>query len=56
MPSKNLKQIYYLKIRLLINGLRIDKQFYETMKKRGIDFYRGRKGGAGPAGGRYFIF
>lgn len=51
-----LKDIYYWKTDLLVNGLKISEDFYDSIKPFEPEFYRGRKGGAGPAGGRYFIF
>ncbi|MBD3353570.1 MAG: radical SAM protein [Candidatus Lokiarchaeota archaeon] len=56
VKTEKLKEIFELKTDLLLHGLRISESFYRTMKKRGNDFYKGRKGGAGPAGGRYFLF
>lgn len=43
------------KIDLLCNGLEISEKTIEKINKKGISFDLGRKGGAGPAGGRYFI-
>ena len=57
MSSEKLKVIYLKKIDLLANGLKISDSFYKSIEKFGIDdFSKGRKGGAGPAGGRYFLF
>lgn len=55
-PVEILKEIYYWKVDLLVNGLRISENFYNSINEFEPEFYRGRKGGAGPAGGRYFIF
>lgn len=54
--SDFLKKIYHRKVDLLINGLCIGEHFHESIAKFGTHFEKGRKGGAGPAGGRYFIF
>ncbi|MHA1727225.1 MAG: radical SAM protein, partial [Promethearchaeota archaeon] len=52
-----LKNIYHQKVDLLVNGLRIGKNFSASLNEFGIkEFNKGRKGGAGPAGGRYFLF
>ena len=42
-----------LKTELLCYGLYLDKNLFEYYQKEGISY--GRKGGAGPLGGRYFI-
>jgi radical SAM protein (TIGR04043 family) len=47
----NLKQ----KTELLCKGLYLDKNLIDHYKKQGIDLDFGRKGGAGPLGGRYFL-
>ncbi|WP_371804260.1 radical SAM protein [Candidatus Lokiarchaeum ossiferum] len=44
------------KITLLCEGIIISQDLIEDLKRRGIQFNLGRKGGAGPAGGRYFKF
>lgn len=54
--THQLKEIYEKKTQLLFYGATISKEFYGQMKDLGTDFYKGRKGGAGPAGGRYFVF
>jgi radical SAM protein (TIGR04043 family) len=51
-----LRDIYHLKTRLLVNGLKIADEFERSIKNFGVEFTKGRKGGAGPAGGRYFLF
>jgi hypothetical protein len=58
MPSENiLKDIYYQKVNLLLNGLRITQKFLDSVKQYSKgEWVKGRKGGAGPAGGRYFLF
>jgi len=43
------------KTELLCNGLYLDKDLVSHYKSQGIDIDFGRKGGAGPLGGRYFI-
>ncbi|MFW9898315.1 MAG: radical SAM protein [Candidatus Thorarchaeota archaeon] len=42
-----------LKTKLLCYGLYLDENLFEYYQKQGINY--GRKGGAGPLGGRYFI-
>lgn len=39
---------------LLCNGLYLDEKLIDLYKKHGINIDFGRKGGAGPSGGRYF--
>ncbi|MBN2157142.1 MAG: radical SAM protein [Candidatus Lokiarchaeota archaeon] len=60
MPSEHLEKIfhdvYHRKVELLLNGLRLTQQFIDEIRNYTPNFYRGRKGGAGPAGGRYFFF
>ncbi len=51
-----LENIYHRKVELLLFGLKISDKFYNSVQKFNIEFNKGRKGGAGPAGGRYFIF
>ena len=41
---------------LLCNGIIIKKETLDRLEKAGHSFNFGRKGGAGPAGGRYFRF
>ena len=43
------------KTELLCKGLYLDKDFLEHYKSQGIEIDFGRKGGAGPSGGRYFL-
>ncbi len=52
----DLRKIYHWKIVLLLNGLRITQKFLDKIQQYESDFNKGRKGGAGPAGGRYFMF
>ncbi|MHA1109636.1 MAG: radical SAM protein [Promethearchaeota archaeon] len=58
MVSENiLKDIYHRKVNLLLNGLRITQKFLDTVKQFSEgEWVKGRKAGAGPAGGRYFLF
>ena len=42
------------KTELLCKGVYLDEQFLDQYRQQGIDY--GRKGGAGPLGGRYFLF
>jgi len=51
-----LEQIYKWKSDLLLNGLSVDDKFLEKVNTKGLKFFQIRKGGAGPAGGRYFLF
>ncbi|MFX1276128.1 MAG: radical SAM protein [Promethearchaeota archaeon] len=43
------------KTELLCKGLYLDKNFLKHYKSQGIEIDFGRKGGAGPSGGRYFL-
>jgi len=43
-----------LKTQLLCKGVYLDEKFIEDYKSKGIEINFGRKGGAGPLGGRYF--
>jgi len=54
MPS--IEEILKLKTELLCKGLYIDQALIDHYKKQGINIEFGRKGGAGPLGGRYFKF
>lgn len=44
-----------LKTELLCKGLYLDKELIKSYRAQGIEIDFGRKGGAGPLGGRYFI-
>jgi len=44
------------KTEILCNGLFLDKKLIDHYKNEGIEISYGRKGGAGPIGGRYFLF
>ncbi|MHA2006294.1 MAG: radical SAM protein [Promethearchaeota archaeon] len=49
-------QALRLKTELLCKGLYLDENLIEHYKDQGIEMDYGRKGGAGPSGGRYFLF
>ncbi|MHA1488497.1 MAG: radical SAM protein [Promethearchaeota archaeon] len=44
------------KTELLCKGIFLEKDLIEHYKSQGIEINFGRKGGAGPLGGRYFLF
>lgn len=44
------------KTELLCKGLYLDPNLIESYREQGIEIDYGRKGGAGPLGGRYFLF
>jgi radical SAM protein (TIGR04043 family) len=44
------------KTELLCKGVYLDKNLFKLYQSRGIEVNYGRKGGAGPCGGRYFIY
>ncbi len=44
------------KTELLCKGLYLDEKLINHYKEQGIEINFGRKGGAGPLGGRYFLF
>ena len=48
--------IFEKKTELLCNGLFLNESLVEHYLKQGIEIDFGRKGGAGPLGGRYFLF
>jgi len=48
-------QIFEMKTELLCKGLYLDETLIPHYKSQGIDIDYGRKGGAGPSGGKYFI-
>ncbi|WP_457558976.1 radical SAM protein [Candidatus Harpocratesius sp.] len=59
MSKQNIEElnlILELKADMLCNGLEISDETINRIRARGISFDFGRKGGAGPAGGRYFKF
>jgi len=51
-----INSIFEKKTELLCNGLFLDENLVELYLKQGIEIGFGRKGGAGPSGGRYFLF
>ncbi|TFF99694.1 MAG: hypothetical protein EU541_04300 [Promethearchaeota archaeon] len=51
-----IKEVLEKKSELLCKGLFIDQELIDHYKKQGINIDFGRKGGAGPLGGRYFKF
>ena len=48
--------VFEKKTELLCKGLYLDKKLINFYNKQGIEINFGRKGGAGPLGGRYFLF
>ena len=50
------KEVFYQKTELLCKGIYLDKKLRDFYKQQGINLDFGRKGGAGPLGGRYFLF
>ncbi|MHA1777043.1 MAG: radical SAM protein [Promethearchaeota archaeon] len=54
--KEDLLEIFKMKTEMLCNGLQITEQTIEKIRAKGIKFDFGRRGGAGPAGGRYFKF
>jgi radical SAM protein (TIGR04043 family) len=50
------KSVFQQKTELLCKGLYLDKNMRDFYKQQGISLDFGRKGGAGPLGGRYFLF
>ncbi|MFW9928205.1 MAG: radical SAM protein [Candidatus Thorarchaeota archaeon] len=50
------KSVFQHKTELLCKGLYLDKNMRDFYKTQGINIDFGRKGGAGPLGGRYFLF
>ncbi|MFW9782824.1 MAG: radical SAM protein [Candidatus Heimdallarchaeota archaeon] len=51
----DINQALEIKTELLCKGLYLDENLIEHYKVQGIDIDYGRKGGAGPSGGRYFL-
>jgi radical SAM protein (TIGR04043 family) len=51
----DLHQALRIKTELLCKGLYLDEKLIEHYKAQGINIDYGRKGGAGPSGGRYFL-
>ncbi len=54
--SINLQSLLEKKSALLCKGLYLDPNLINYYRKQGINLEYGRKGGAGPLGGRYFLF
>ncbi|MFX0059497.1 MAG: radical SAM protein [Candidatus Heimdallarchaeota archaeon] len=48
--------VFEKKTELLCKGLYLDEKLINLYKNQGIEIDFGRKGGAGPFGGRYFLF
>jgi radical SAM protein (TIGR04043 family) len=48
--------VFEKKTELLCKGLYLDKELINLYNSQGIEINFGRKGGAGPLGGRYFLF
>jgi len=53
---QEMSKIFSQKTELLCKGLYLDKNLRDFYKQQGINIDFGRKGGAGPLGGRYFLF
>lgn len=51
-----MKEVFSKKTELLCKGIYLDKNLRDFYKDQGINIDFGRKGGAGPLGGRYFLF
>ena len=51
----NIQTAFEKKTELLCKGLYLDEVLIEHYKSQGIEIEFGRKGGAGPLGGRYFL-
>jgi len=52
----DIQTIFEKKTELLVKGLYLNENLKNNYLKQGIDLNFGRKGGAGPLGGRYFLF
>jgi radical SAM protein (TIGR04043 family) len=52
----DIQTVFEKKTELLTKGLYLDENLRNSYLKQGIDLDFGRKGGAGPLGGRYFLF
>lgn len=48
--------VFVKKTEILCKGLFLDENLIDHYKNQGIEISFGRKGGAGPLGGRYFLF
>jgi radical SAM protein (TIGR04043 family) len=53
---QDMKEVFSKKTELLCKGIYLDKDLRDFYKEQGINIDFGRKGGAGPLGGRYFLF
>jgi radical SAM protein (TIGR04043 family) len=53
---QDMKEVFSKKTELLCKGIYLDKNLRDFYKEQGINIDFGRKGGAGPLGGRYFLF
>ena len=53
---QNKKEVFSQKTELLCRGIYLDKDLRDFYRQQGISLDFGRKGGAGPLGGRYFLF
>jgi len=51
----DIHQAFKIKTELLCKGLYLNPELIDHYKKQGLDIDYGRKGGAGPSGGRYFL-
>jgi radical SAM protein (TIGR04043 family) len=52
----DIRTIFEKKTELLVKGLYLNENLKKIYRDQGIDLSFGRKGGAGPLGGRYFLF
>jgi len=52
----DIRTTFEKKTELLCKGLYLDEKLLKHYKQQGIEINYGRKGGAGPLGGRYFLF
>ncbi len=55
LKMTNFQKVFEEKTELLCRGLYLDENLMDHYKSQGIEIDLGRKGGAGPSGGRYFI-
>ncbi|GAH74851.1 unnamed protein product, partial [marine sediment metagenome] len=51
----DIQSILKKKTELLCKGVFLDEKLINQYKSQGIEIDFGRKGGAGPSGGRYFL-
>ena len=52
----DIQTVFNKKTELLVKGLYLDEDLRNEYSRQGIEIDFGRKGGAGPLGGRYFLF